>query len=430
MKSINFIFEGGNVFKLADGTSATSRINLSDIEPTVKWLESLTGLPLLQNMLGSTGRKESSGDLDLAVDFTKTSKDALIAKLQKWTTANKVDQRDFIRKTGESVHFKTPIGGDPNNGFVQTDFMFGDPPWQHFAMGGGENNSQFKGVHRHLLMSSIAKALGLKWSYKHGLVSRASGNVITRDPEYIAEILLGAGHTSDELGSVERILRALKGRPDYEEVVSQFKDDIQKEGLVISESDTFFENANTITSKVMQQKVPAGMKVLGFGLDQMAFLDEKTNHVIKLFGGHPNTPSITNPQKAFIAYTLYCKNHPNNPFLPKILKCTRFKSDGIAYLFIKTERLYKVDQALGDELHSLVNYIEMYGGRIFDIDADINTDAILQRMSFDNFKLLWRTISDLDDLAKANNWYLDLHSGNFMERSDGQVVINDPFTAF
>ena len=36
--------EGGNVFKTPDGQDATQRINQADVEPTLKWLEQITGL--------------------------------------------------------------------------------------------------------------------------------------------------------------------------------------------------------------------------------------------------------------------------------------------------------------------------------------------------------------------------------------------------
>jgi hypothetical protein len=51
-----YIKEGGNVFKDADGAITTTRINQTDVKPTVQWLEQLTGLPLMDNMLGSTGQ--------------------------------------------------------------------------------------------------------------------------------------------------------------------------------------------------------------------------------------------------------------------------------------------------------------------------------------------------------------------------------------
>ena len=74
-----FIKEGGNVFKDADGAIVTTRINQTDVKPTVQWLEQLTGLPLMDNMLGSTGQKPTSGDLDLAVDPKTISKQELEA---------------------------------------------------------------------------------------------------------------------------------------------------------------------------------------------------------------------------------------------------------------------------------------------------------------------------------------------------------------
>ena len=40
------IFEGGNVFKNAEGQPLTQRINQADVPATVKWLERLTGLDL------------------------------------------------------------------------------------------------------------------------------------------------------------------------------------------------------------------------------------------------------------------------------------------------------------------------------------------------------------------------------------------------
>ena len=93
-----YIKEGGNVFKDADGAIATTRINQTDVKPTVQWLEQLTGLPLMDNMLGSTGQKPTSGDLDLAVDPKTIGKDDLVAKLTKWAESHGFDPKEWIRK--------------------------------------------------------------------------------------------------------------------------------------------------------------------------------------------------------------------------------------------------------------------------------------------------------------------------------------------
>jgi len=218
--------EGGNVFKTADGESATVRIARENIVPTVQWLEQLTGLNLVDNMLGSTGRKETSGDLDLGIDVSKISKDVLIQQL-----LNKGIQRDDIKKSGDSVHLKTPILGDKSNGYVQTDFMFGDPTFQKFALNTGESN--FKGVHRALLLASIASAQDMKWSYKNGLMDRETNEIISKDPAEIAEKLIGG--TAEDLSSVESIVKKIKSRPDYEKLVKNAREAFERENLVLPE---------------------------------------------------------------------------------------------------------------------------------------------------------------------------------------------------
>lgn len=221
------LFEGGNVFKTAEGQPATLRISRENVVPTVQWLEQLTGLNLVDNMLGSTGRKETSGDLDLAIDASKITKDVLVQQL-----LGKGIRPEDIKKSGDSVHLKTPILGDKSNGYVQTDFMFGDPEFQKFALNVGD--SEFKGVHRALLLASIAKAQGMKWSYKNGLVNRETNEIISKDPQEIADKLING--TVADLSSVETIVKKIKSRPDYEELVKDAREAFSKENLTLPES--------------------------------------------------------------------------------------------------------------------------------------------------------------------------------------------------
>jgi hypothetical protein len=223
------ITEGGNVFKLADGSEATGRINRADVIPTVKWLEQLTGLNLVDNMLGSTGYKETSGDLDLAVDASKISKDVLVQQLLK----KGIEPAD-IKKTGDSVHFKTPINGEAKNGYVQTDFMFGDPSFQRFSMTGSPEGSPFKGMHRHVLLASIAKAQGMKWSYKNGLMDRATNEVVSKDPSEIAHKLFNG--SAADLASVETILAKIKNLPNYNALVADARETLGKENVELPET--------------------------------------------------------------------------------------------------------------------------------------------------------------------------------------------------
>jgi hypothetical protein len=222
----NNLYEGGNVFKLTDGQPATTRISRENVVPTVQWLEQLTGLNLVDNMLGSTGRKETSGDLDLGIDETKITKDVLIQQLLK-----RGIKAEDIKKSGDSVHVKTPILGDKSNGYVQTDFMFGDPEFQKFALNTGE--SDYKGVHRAILLASIAKAQGMKWSYKNGLMDRETNEIITKNPAEIAQKLING--TTADLSSVESIVKKIKARPDYEELVKDARDAFERDKLTLPE---------------------------------------------------------------------------------------------------------------------------------------------------------------------------------------------------
>ena len=225
----NNLYEGGNVFKLTDGQPATTRISRENVVPTVQWLEKLTGLNLVDNMLGSTGRKETSGDLDLGIDETKITKDVLIQQLLR-----KGIPATDIKKSGDSVHLKTPILGDKSNGYVQTDFMFGDPEFQKFALNTGE--SDYKGVHRAILLASIAKAQGMKWSYKNGLMDRETNEIITKNPAEIAQKLING--TTADLSSVESIVKKIKALPNYEELVKDARDAFERDKLTLPEDAT------------------------------------------------------------------------------------------------------------------------------------------------------------------------------------------------
>lgn len=246
--------EGGNIFKGSQGELLTGRINQADVTPTVKWLEGITGLPLQDNMLGTTGKAPTSGDLDLGVDENKISKDELVAKLSQWAQSQKQDPKQWVRKSGISVHFKTPIGGDVKKGFVQTDFMFGEPEWQKFSLQGGMTGSEYKGMDRHILLASIAKALGYRWSHNYGLLNRESNQPVSKDPDRIAQLLLGVDHTAEDLASVESIHKIIKNRSDYEKLVADAVESFGRAGKRLPEhtvegSNVWFRNMMNVVGR-------------------------------------------------------------------------------------------------------------------------------------------------------------------------------------
>ena len=234
------IFEGGNVFKNGRGQSLTQRINQTDVKPTLAWLEELLpGLDLQNNTLGSTGIKDTSGDLDIAVDANRVTKEQLEARLRQWAVSHGFRPEDYVKKSGTAVHFFTPILGNPDRGYVQTDFMFmKDVPWSKFVLGAMPADSTYKGRERNVLMNSIAKSMGYKLNQVSGIADRATDKLITNDPDKVAKLLLNKTATRQDLASVETILQSLSTDPKREAKLADFKQHMEREGL------PFMENVN------------------------------------------------------------------------------------------------------------------------------------------------------------------------------------------
>ena len=240
--------EGGNVFKTADN-ALTQRIGTPQVRPTVDFIEKITGLDFVDDdLLGTTGKKvdadgtfekNSSGDLDLNTDANKISKEELIAKLSAWLKSKGVDDADimnvgnkktdgWIKDAGDQVHFRTPIQG--GEGYVQTDFMFTtNPNYQRGSKRGG--TAQFSGKDRAILLSSLARGRGYKFSPKFGVVDPNNGDAVVADNwDEIAVILLGKGATEADTHTVESMLAKLKGDPNYEQLIAPWKEAMEKAG--------------------------------------------------------------------------------------------------------------------------------------------------------------------------------------------------------
>jgi hypothetical protein len=256
------LLEGGNVFKTADKQPLTQRIATEDVPTTVDFIEKITGLDFTAEKdpdddkpvkwLGSTGRKEdpegtfelnSSGDLDLSVDAREITKEDLIQKLFDWCIANGISEEDifnkgtkktdgWIKDAGDNVHFRTPINGDQENGFVQSDFMItSNPKFQQGSMIGGNKN--YRGEHRHIVLSSIARSKGIKYSPKFGLIDPETNEPLPDGDDWnsIAKILLGQTASVKDIKNVNTILDYIIKLPNYEELVAAARETLDREGV-------------------------------------------------------------------------------------------------------------------------------------------------------------------------------------------------------
>jgi hypothetical protein len=260
------LFEGGNVFKDGNGRAVTQRINQTDVKSTLAWLEEmLPGLDLQNNTLGSTGIKDTSGDLDIAVDAKQLTKEQLIAQLTRWVASQKQKPEEWVKQTGAGVHFKTPINGRPDLGYVQTDFMFlKNVPWSKFVLGAMPLDSKYKGRERNVLMNSIAKSMGYKLNQIGGIADRATDKIITDNPDQVAKLLLNKTATRQDLASVENILQALSTDSNRDAKLADFKQHMEREGLPFLESAELYQpvtDANFL-SKLRDRIVNQGMQPL------------------------------------------------------------------------------------------------------------------------------------------------------------------------
>ena len=137
---------GGRAF------SNLRRIKREELNSTFEYVANvlsfhgLTYEYLKKNVMGSVGKQDDSGDLDFAIDmdiFSFNSYKNLAARCREVFGETNVKSSLKARQ----INIAVPICGDSQNGFVQTDFIYGNAEWLKFThYSPGKDVSPFKGV--------------------------------------------------------------------------------------------------------------------------------------------------------------------------------------------------------------------------------------------------------------------------------------------
>ena len=159
----NKLFEGGSM-------PGVGPIHIDEINPTLDVLEKHLGIDLKNNVLGSVGKKEFSGDIDVAIQVDADKIPELVKKIEACPLIMDIAKSSVIMTKVKIEGFdQSKQTTKPRTGYVQVDFMPGDPEWMKtYYHSPSDKESKYKGVFRNLMIATIAAIRD----------SRSSGEII------------------------------------------------------------------------------------------------------------------------------------------------------------------------------------------------------------------------------------------------------------
>lgn len=151
------------------------RIKKEDIPYTVNAIKNLLIKPFFPELnlnidlflLGSTGKKQSSGDIDIGIDATKISGTTILEKVKKLFafiySTHLTSEIKINQITLDMIHLGFPIYNKhgKTNELVQVDILLTDyPEFTKFYMYSPKQlESKYKGAHRNDLLRAILNAI-------------------------------------------------------------------------------------------------------------------------------------------------------------------------------------------------------------------------------------------------------------------------------
>lgn len=243
---------GGNVF------DSTAPIKKEHIKPTLlEFFKQFKQIfpkaePFFREMktLGSVGKKDYSGDIDLALagssfdnvedwgldekhvqalfeGFKKrartSSDDQLMKRAVIVAIAQKIAQADTeiiadVKGSSAGALFLLFPQYDENNQVVgqnvQIDVNVGDVDWLQFAYHSATYSGNVKGLHRTQLLVSLFSQKGYTFSHNYGVKSKESQEVVANTPQQAIDLLnqlYDLNLDRDTIGDYFKLIEALEG---------------------------------------------------------------------------------------------------------------------------------------------------------------------------------------------------------------------------
>lgn len=136
-------------------------IHISEINPTLIQLEKHLGVDLRNNTLGSVGKKQFSGDIDVAMHIPDEDIPEFIKKVQQSPIVDIAQKGPLVVISKVQIQNYNPdIETDKvRTGFVQVDFMIDkSPTWlKTFYHAPSETESKYKGAHRNIVIGALSQ---------------------------------------------------------------------------------------------------------------------------------------------------------------------------------------------------------------------------------------------------------------------------------
>ncbi len=207
------------------------------------------------------------------------------------------------------------------------------------------------------------------------------------------------------------------------------------------------EMAGEIHGGVRKVLVDKGYQYLGSGIDKQAYLEPGTGQVLIIFGYRKGMKDFSPDQRMFIDWINYCNKNANNPHLPKFSGFESFQFHGKNYIQARMEALKELPDDVGYLVHQIddvvhekkkkqnfqkqIKNISSYATFASSEEGD-NTyyelEDTIEYLGGEQAAMnLLQTVYQVKQFAKQHQFTVDLHRGNYMARSDGTIVVNDPF---